>query len=138
MPNLNTPFVLKVLIDLVVGREITKDGPDKVQANATTAIAVALAVSAAVDDPVSGIAAIDAVLSQKETDPAKVAALQTLITWTGARIAALQALGSGLIISTLIGEQIKAACAEAISVAQKYLPASGPAPAVGAPQAVAG
>lgn len=122
--NLNVPFVLKIAIDLIVGREITKDGPDKVVANATTAVAVAQAVSQAVDDPMSGIAAIDAVLAQKETDPAKAAALQTLIAWAGSKASALQALvGGGTVVSAVVADQLKAACAEAVAVAQKYLPA---------------
>jgi hypothetical protein len=122
--NPNIPFIMKIAVDLFVGREITKDGTEKVAANAQTTIEVATAIKAGVDDPLSGIAAIDAILAKGTTDPAKLAALQTLIGWASTKAAALQSLASGSIASSIQAAILSSACDEAITVATKYLPAA--------------
>lgn len=123
--NPNIPFILKIAVDLFVGREITKDGPDKVAANAQLAIDVSSAVKTAASDPLSGVAAIEAILTKDTTDPAKLAALQTLITWAGSKAAALQVLAGGSAIEAVVAAQIGAACDEATAVAQRYLAQAG-------------
>jgi hypothetical protein len=115
---------MKIAVDLFVGREITKDGPEKAPINAQTAIDVANAIKAGIDDPLSGVAALDALLAKGTTDPAKLAALQTLIGWASTKAAALQTLASGGIVASVQASILASACDEAIAVAKKYLPAT--------------
>lgn len=123
MANVNVPFIVKISTDLLVGLEINRDGPSKVQVNAATTVAVAQAIVQSGGDPTAIMAAIDAALAQSTTDPAKAAAIQTIIAWIGTKAAAIQALASGSLVATEIAQLLVAAAQEAIGVAQKYLPA---------------
>lgn len=123
MSNPNVPFIIKVSTDLLVGLEISKDGASKVQANATTVVVVGTAIVQSGGDPTAIMAAIDSALSQSTTDPAKAAIIQTIIAWIGTKAAALQALASGSLAAAEVAQILVSAAQEAVSVAQKYLPA---------------
>jgi hypothetical protein len=131
--NPNIPFLVKIGTDLLVGIEIRAGtGGDKAKeaTNAILTVAVANAIVLGAQGNAIGMtAALDALVATPGTDPAKVAALQTLIGWIGTKAAALQNLISGSVLGSVIDAQILAAANEAITVASQYIPAASTVPA---------
>jgi len=132
--NPNTPFVIKFLTDEVVGAEInsgTGGDPAKIYAHAQTVIGVANGMlQIAAGDATGGLAAIEtAIGSLQSSDPAKAAALQTVLYVVGAKVAALEEAAVGTITGAVINEITTQVANEAIAVATKY---PAPAPASGA------
>lgn len=125
--NVNVPFFIQVTTDLVVGHEINKDGPTGVQANAELAVTIGNAVIASGGDPTAALAAVSSALADSTTDPAKQAALTAAMAFIGGKAAALQGLLKGGITAAIIEQGFVAAATEAVSVAQKYLPAKAAA-----------
>lgn len=123
----NIPFLIKLNTDLLVGIEIRSGANGdaaKMAANATLTVAVANAILQAGSGDVTGaLAAIDAAVSSPNMDPAKAAALQTIIAWIGTKAAAVQQLASGTLLDSAVTQILNAAATEAIAVAKKYLPA---------------
>jgi hypothetical protein len=122
MSSPNVPFFVKVTTDLLVGYEINKDGPTGVVANATLAVSIGQAIVTSGGDPMAALTAVETALAASTTDPAKQAALTTLIAFVGSKAAALEGLISGSLTATIIEQQLVAAATEAVTVAQKYLP----------------
>jgi len=120
--NPYVPLLLKVGTDVLVGIEINKDGPSKVQANAETTVAVGTAIVQSGGDPTAIMSAIDAALEKSTSDPAKAAAIQTIVGWLGTKAAGLEALASGSAAAALLAQMLVNAAQEAVSVARKYLP----------------
>jgi hypothetical protein len=124
MTNINIPFLVKVSTDLLISLEVNKDGAAKVQENAQTVVSIGNAVVQSNGDPATIMTAIDTALAASTADPAKAAAIQTIIAWVGTKAAALQALASGSLTAAEVTTILVSAASEAVSVAQKYLPAA--------------
>ena len=127
MNNAYTPLLIKVGTDVLVGIEINKDGPSKVQANAATTVAVGTAIVQSGGDPTAIMSAIDSALESTTSDPAKAAVIQTIIGWLGTKAAGLEALAAGSATEAVLAQCLVSAATEAVTVAQKYLPATAAA-----------
>lgn len=129
----NTPFIIKFLTDLFVGAQInagTGNDPAKQYAHAQTVIGVAnglLQVNAG--DPQGGLATIEAAIGAlQSSDPAKAAALETVLYWVGGKALAAEQMASGTILGGIVAAVNNQVANEAIAIAAKYPAPPAPAP----------
>lgn len=129
--NANIPFILKIDTDLLVGlviREGASGDKTKEAAHAALVIAIANAILVgAKGDVTSAIAAVDAIVLPEGTDPAKAAVIQTVIAWVASKAASLQMLLAGSLLGVGVSQMLASVATEAITVANKYVPATPPA-----------
>ena len=129
MANVNTPFLIKLNTDLIVGAIIRNAGDAAAQAKKAQEI---VAVGAALTqinngDVTNGLQALDAALAPAAAaDPAKAAAIQTAIAWVATKASALQQIAAGTLLGSLQTDLLNDSIAEATSLAQKYIPAAKP------------
>lgn len=123
-PTLPMPFLLKLNTDLLIGAIIRNSNPTTEQSRAKAVIAVCAALGQIqAGDAANGLNALEAAVAPANVDPATASAITTAIAFIASKLAALQSLGSGTLLSAMATQIVSTVLAEATAVANKYLPA---------------
>lgn len=130
MSNSNTPFLIKIGTDLVVGAIIragTSGDKTKQAARATEVIVINAALTQLNNgDVVNGLASLEAATVTTSLDPSESAAVVSAVGFLSSKAAALQQLESGTAIGAVATQIAGQVLTEATSVAQAYVKAGAP------------
>ncbi len=128
MSNANLPFLIKFNTDWIIGAVIrsgTSGDVVKEAANAANVITICNALSVINSgDVTGGLAALEAVAVPANIDPAYGQMIVNAVSFIASKAAAIQQLLSGTIAGATISALNAQVLAEAVAVAQKYIPAA--------------
>ncbi|HEY1900760.1 MAG TPA: hypothetical protein VGG49_13310 [Steroidobacteraceae bacterium] len=128
--NTNTPFLIKIGTDLIVGAIIragTSGDKTKQGARAQEVIVINAALTQLNNgDVTDGLASLEAATNTTALDPSEAAALVSAVGFISSKAAALQNLESGTAIGVVATQIAGQVLTEATTVAQAYVTAAIP------------